>query len=149
MTPTARSMKPLPIMFFAAGEPKAQPRPRAFSRNGLVRVYDPSTAEGWKSAIAEAARPHIPLLPIEGPVRVNIVFLFQRPKRLMRKRDPAGRIPHPARPDRDNLDKAVLDTLTRLEIIKDDAQVCAGEISKYYVSLKEKPGAHILIERAI
>ena len=40
----------------APGIPKGQPRPRAFSRNGHARVFDPGTAEGWKSAVAVAAQ---------------------------------------------------------------------------------------------
>ncbi len=37
------------------GEPKGQPRGRAVSIAGHARVYDPKTAEGWKSLIAAAA----------------------------------------------------------------------------------------------
>jgi len=44
------------IHFFVSGDPKAQPRIRAFAINGHARVYDPGTAEGWKSLIAVAAR---------------------------------------------------------------------------------------------
>jgi len=40
---------------------------------------------------------------------------------------------HTSKPDRDNLDKAILDALTNAGIWKDDAQVCAGIITKSYV----------------
>ena len=52
------------ISFSVDGEPKAQPRPKAFARNfgnkWQARVYDPGTAEGWKSLIAIAVKPHLP-----------------------------------------------------------------------------------------
>jgi hypothetical protein len=49
-----------PISIFVHGEPKGQPRPRAFARGGMVRMYDPATAEGWKSAIADEWRRSAP-----------------------------------------------------------------------------------------
>ncbi|MCH7474591.1 MAG: RusA family crossover junction endodeoxyribonuclease, partial [Gemmatimonadetes bacterium] len=67
------------IQFFVEGDPKPQPRPRAFSIGGTARVYDPHTAEGWKSAIADAARPHCPAEPWRGPVEIALVFTLTRP----------------------------------------------------------------------
>ena len=134
------------ISFFVSGVPKGQPRPRAFARNGKVRVYDPGTAEGWKSAIAIAAEPHRPAQPIEGPIICSIDFALPRPKRLMRKCDPDGPLPHTGKPDRDNLDKAVLDALTTLGFWRDDAQVYIGTIIKQIASKTGRPGAFITID---
>jgi Holliday junction resolvase RusA-like endonuclease len=139
------------IDFMVHGDPKAQPRPRAFARkfaNGAIaaRMYDAGTAEGWKGLIALAARPHKPAAPIEGPIRVDVDFFFARPQRLLRRRDPEEPIPHDSKPDRDNLDKAVLDALTQLGFWRDDAQVCAGEVRKFYVSKTGSPHAKIRIE---
>lgn len=132
-------------LIIVMGDPKAQPRPRAFAMNGKARVYDSATAEGWKGLIAEAARKYLPKEPIEGPVSVYCRFLFKRPQRLMRKKDPIERIPHTAKPDRDNLDKAVLDTLTQIGFWRDDSQVCAGKVEKFYCRKDGSPGAEILI----
>lgn len=132
------------------GEPKAQPRPRAFSRGGHARVYDPGTAEGWKSLIAEAMRPNVPHEPITGPVEVSLVFEFSRPKAHFRTGKHSAELRpdapeyHTAKPDRDNLDKAVLDVLTTLGVLKDDSQVCTGIISKRYGA---RPGATIRVRR--
>lgn len=98
--------------------------------------------------MADAVRALVLVSPINGPISVSIVFLFSRPKRLMRKKDPAGRIPHTSKPDRDNLDKAVLDVLTATEVLADDAIVCQGSIAKWYCALDEPPGAEIIIEEA-
>jgi len=132
------------ISFIVVGEPKAQPRPRAFARPGLgARVYDPGTAEGWKSLIAEAARPYLPAEPFDCPIGLSIEFNMPRPKRLLRKCDPEGPIRHTAKPDLDNLSKAVMDALTAIGIWRDDSQVSSTTVSKWYVSKGQRPGAII------
>ncbi len=137
------------IEFEVDGLPKAQPRPRAFAKmsgdRAVARVYDAGTAEGWKGLIAQAAREHRPPEPLQGPLRLDVDFFFPRPQSLMRKRDPKGEIPHTAKPDRDNLDKAVMDCLTTLGFWGDDAQVCDGEIRKRYVAKNGRPGARLRI----
>ncbi len=129
------------------GIPKAQPRARAFARNfgGKVsaRMYDPGTAEAWKNDITMAI--DLPTTPADGPIRVDIKFLFPRPKRLMRAKDDAGRILHTSKPDRDNCEKAVLDCFTTLGLWRDDGQVCAGEIEKFYAAKNEQAGAEIVV----
>ena len=40
-----------PIIFFAAGSPKGQPRVRAFVRGNHAGVYDPGTANEFKTSI--------------------------------------------------------------------------------------------------
>jgi len=135
--------------FSVDGVPKGQPRPRGFAfrraNKTSVRVYDPGTAEGWKAQIALAVKPFLPPQPLTGPIRVDILFRFPRPKRLCRKKDPPGELPHTAKPDRDNCDKAVLDALKQVGLYRDDAQVCDGRIVKVYHALGGKPGARIQV----
>jgi Holliday junction resolvase RusA-like endonuclease len=141
------------ITFRVSGTPKRQPRPRAgvrkvFTPDGprmVVRAYNPSDAEGWKSEIARAAEDVRPREPLEGPVRVELAFLFARPKRLCTKKHPTGRLRHDVRPDRDNLEKAALDVLQAIGFFRDDSQVCAGEVLKFYCAVGELPGAEIRI----
>lgn len=131
-----------PITFFVQGEPKAQPRARAFAKKMgnryVARVFDDSSAEGWKSFIALAARRFIPPSPYLGPICVNAYFHFPRPlshygkgkkAAVLKKNAPLW---HTCKPDRDNLDKALLDTLKKLGMFKDDSQVCDGTIRKVY-----------------
>ena len=107
----------------------------------VARVFEAGTAEGWKSLIAAAAKPHTPPVPILGPVRVELTFVFPRPKSHYRTGKNAGVLRddaptwHTSKPDRDNLEKAVLDALTQLGgFWRDDSQVCAGSVSKRYGS---------------
>ena len=136
------------------GDPKAQPRPRRRNTRGQanVGIYTPTTAEGWKWAIVIAAREYQPPEQFIGPVRVDIDFYFKRPQRLCRKKDPRGRIRHIITPDRDNLDKVVLDTITNVGgFWIDDCQVCDGSLTKWWCALEGTPdelaaGATITIQ---
>lgn len=140
-----------PIRFFVAGEPKGQPRPRAFAMNMgggkfSARVFDAGTAEGWKSLVASAAREVAPPSKITGPVRLEVAFIFRRPKSHLRSngelRPNAPRY-HVGKPDADNLAKAVMDALTQMGLFwADDAQVAALVVFKSY---GETPGAHVAI----
>jgi len=137
------------IRFAVRGLPKAQPRPKAFKRGAHAGVYDPGTAGEWKALVADAARAHRPDVPLEGPLSLSIDFLLPRPKGLMRKKDPHHEIPHTSKPDRDNLEKAVLDALTQDGWWRDDAQVCAGEVRKLYHAKDGVPGARITIAEVV
>lgn len=145
-TSAALPRKPYKVSLWVDGVPKGQPRPRAFARGGHAAVYDPGTAEGWKSQIAEAFRFHRPPTPIEGPVSVTLKFFFPRPGRLRKKKSPPGEIWHTAKPDVDNLAKSVFDALQQIGMFRDDSQIFECAISKVYATIGGKPGMEITIE---
>lgn len=140
--------------FNVMGDPKGQPRPRAFAMklgNGKfsARVFDAGTAEGWKSLVAAAAVRTKPDQPFDGPVSVRIGLTFRRPKAHYRANGypkPSAPKLHIAKPDCDNLAKAILDAITQLGgFWRDDSQVAHLEVWKSYGPL---PGATIRIEAA-
>lgn len=136
------------------GIPKGQPRPRAFARIDSVgrakaRVYDPGTAEAWKSAVVVAGASARPKQPIEGPVSVVMYFMMPRPKRLYRKKDPAWGIPCPSKPDWDNLAKGTLDAMTADGWWRDDAQIVDARVSKNYHEKDGAPGAMITVAELV
>lgn len=136
-----------PIVIWVDGVPKGQPRPRAFAFHGKARVYDPGTAEGWKSSVAFAAKPFLPASPIDCPVRLWIQFNMPRPKSHLRKDGslkPSAPLNFTAKPDADNLAKAVMDALTTIGFWKDDAQITTLTAVKSYAI--GKPGASIQIQ---
>ncbi len=142
------------IDFWVDGEPKGQPRPRAFAFNGKARVYDPGTAEGWKSMIAIAARTGLygEREKLEGPLALRLRFFFPRPKSHFRTRkteyiirDDAPTY-HTGKPDSDNAAKAVMDALTQIGVWNDDAQICKLSVTKEYGS---QPGCRITITSAL
>ena len=144
------------VVFFAKGVPKGQPRPRAFARQMggkmVARVYESGTAEGWKSAVAEAAKPYLPKAPMQGPIECNITFYFPRPQSHYGKRKgelylkPDAPQWHAQKPDVDNAIKALMDALTTLGMWMDDAQVVSMLVSKKYSETIGVTGATIEIE---
>jgi Holliday junction resolvase RusA-like endonuclease len=136
------------MSFRAQGIPKGQPRPRAFSRNGHARVFDPGTAEVWKSDVAAAACPVLPATPLTGPLVLRIDFFFPRPKNHYVKAGLRTGAPlwHRSKPDADNAAKAVMDALTTLGAWEDDAQVAQLIVRKYYAADAQNTGALVTVE---
>ena len=131
----------------------AQPRTkaRAFRRTDgrqVAQVYEPGgRIRQWKADVKRAYQslPAFGEPLLTGPLRVTIDIFLPRPKRLMRRADPDGPIPHTAKPDRDNVEKAILDALKGIAFV-DDCQVCAGEVRKFYHEKEGRPRAEIRIE---
>lgn len=105
-------------------------------------------AAQFKAAIEEAVwKAGRPAAPWEGPVRVDIKAYFERPQYLLKRSSFDGYIPHTAKPDRDNLDKCVLDALKHVGVFVDDAQVCGGGVEKWWVKKGGTPGVVVVVER--
>jgi crossover junction endodeoxyribonuclease RusA len=141
--------------FFAAGEPKGQPRPRAcaFRIGGkyTARMYDAGTSDGWKASVIAAGAAHCPDAPLTGPISVCLTFYFPRPKShfftgkhaaVLRELAPNL---HTTKPDSDNLAKVVLDAMTVAGWWKDDSQVTPLLVVKSYENENRKPGAQISV----
>lgn len=131
------------ISFRAHGIPRPWSRPRFDRRSG--RVFDSGSSDAWRADVLRCGRSARPRRPLVGPLIVLIDFLLPRPRRLCRRSDPTGEIPCDRRPDRDNLEKAVLDALQADGWFVDDAQVVGGEVRKLYHAIGEAPGARITI----
>lgn len=86
--------------------------------------------QAYLDAITLLARPHAPRQPLAGPIRVDYLFVMERPARLNRKGDFDGLIPHVTRPDLDNLQKGTQDALSQAGFWLDDSQICCGYSSK-------------------
>lgn len=153
-----------PITFFVSGEPKGQPRPRAFARNfggkWQARMYDAGTAEGWKQQVAVAwdkAKP-ADFQPFSGPVSLGIIFHIARPKSHFKSQSAAARVASAPpilrddaptycakKPDADNYAKAVMDAMTVLGVWGDDSQVCDLRAVKLF-SDNQTSGAQIVLK---
>ena len=131
------------VSFRVHAEPKAQPRPRAFSRGGHARVYNPDTADGWKAAVTSAGASKRPEHPYDGAMSVRLIFYMPRPQRLSRKCDPNGALPCTAKPDVDNLAKSTLDAMTEAGWWADDALVAELHVVKLYAAKEGRIGALI------
>lgn len=126
------------ISFHVIGEPKAQPRVKAFRRGSHAGVYTPETAEGWKHLIRLQCAANAPERPLSGPIWVGLDFYLKRPKAHLDKHGvpkPKSPIWHQKKPDLDNLIKAVTDAITDTQTIWfDDSQICQIQATKTYAT---------------
>jgi len=143
------------IRFTVDGKPKGQPRVRAYNpkHSKHAKVYDPGTANDWKSLVALAAKKVAPKKPITGPVFVDMLFSMPRPgnhhvscdkSRPVKKTAPHY---HVSKPDVDNLAKAVLDVLSDIGYWTDDQLVSVLKVAKIYTQseYQEKPGVSVQV----
>ena len=133
------------VEFTIPGDPVAQPRPRVTLRGSHAHAYTPAShpVGDFKSRAKLAARSVWGGSPSMYPIRVDVQFVMKRPKAKCWKTKPMPRYPHTKRPDRDNLDKALLDALTGI-IWADDSQVFQGTIEKWVAAGDEQP--HTLVK---
>lgn len=124
------------LAFFVQGNPRPQPRTkaRAFKVGEFAKaqVYDPGTAADWKKRVWDEAWKVRPEPRLEGPCRVELRFVFARPEKLCRLRDPLPEFPHDRKPDVDNLAKVILDVLTEQGWWRDDGVVAQLSVTKWW-----------------
>ena len=110
-----------------AGKPFTKQRPRFSRRNG--RAFTPKATVNFEAVVQEFAAQIFPR-PLEGPIAVDVEAIFEPPPSWSKKKRAAhmGQW-HTQRPDRDNIEKAILDGLNRIAFV-DDSQVAAGSSLK-------------------
>lgn len=110
------------VEFTIPGKPFGKQRPKATAVAGRARVYTPKETVSFERTVAEIARPSFPA-PIEGPVKLRVVAVFEIPKSWTKKRKAeAVNGFHTQKPDADNVLKAIKDGLNRIAWA-DDSQV--------------------------
>lgn len=166
MTPTRT------IEIVVEGEPIGQPRARHDPRSGRTytpkvrekigtnpvtgkAIYGPDKLEPWKDRIRLACYGKV-AEPIRAPIRIRIDAFFPRCEYHAKKKFPKGHVfsgpipetsfPHTAKPDKDNIEKAVLDAIKAAGVYEDDCLVFGGPTEKWYCGVGYDPGVRILIE---
>ena len=128
-------LKEIRMKLTILGNPTALKRHRTFRRGKFTGSYDPSRV--GKADLLAVVRDNAPEKPFICPLRVDITFYFARPKSHYRTGKYAGELKpgmplwHTKRPDRDNLDKFILDALDGIFWL-DDSIVCDGRLRKLY-----------------
>ena len=138
------------IEFRVDGEPVPQgSKTVGHSKGGgtFVREDNPKT-EPWRNAVAARAREAMDgRKPMAGPLQLNVVFYFGRPKGHYRTGRHAGELKPTApdfcskRPDLDKLLRALGDALTGVAFV-DDAAISIVRARKRYGS----PGAVVQLD---
>lgn len=148
------------VIFDVVGDPAAQPRAKAVALGPKrAKIVTPRSADAWKHeirahALAAARAEGWTLSPPGAAVLVFLAFRLARPKSHFRTGRFAGILKpgapehHTQTPDKDNLEKAVLDALTAFEDLPpvfwcDDAQAIDGRTSKRWTRPGEPPGVAV------
>ena len=110
------------------------PKGKARHRTANGHVYTPQKQVHWEAQFALFSSQYKPAQPMEGPLWVEIVAVFPRPKRLRRKvdvKERPGLLPMDKKPDCDNVGKSVLDSLQTM-FFRDDCTITSLKVEKYY-----------------
>ncbi|MCG3776922.1 MAG: hypothetical protein JW395_3794 [Nitrospira sp.] len=139
------------LNLWVPGLPVAQPRPRAVSFGGHARMYNPGTSNAWKAVVMHEVRQFAGKFPAGVPLRCDLTFMVPRPKGHFGSGKNGGILKASAptrptgKPDRDNLEKAVLDAITAAGVWADDSQVTAGDVRKRYTPQGKASGCWLTI----
>lgn len=167
------------ITFFVAGDIMGEPRTipiaipckgrggKRFYRGAMlkpdhfnIKHKDPDQARWaranvWASKIGAVVQRLIVGEPLDMFFRVDEEWVFRRPEghygtgRNANMLKPSAPYHSGGKPDRDNADKILLDTITRVKFWVDDARVCDGRIIKRYQrDATEQEGVWVRISRA-
>lgn len=111
-----------------------QLRPRASSRGGRVRLYDPSKVKQFKAVLHNLVTEQYKKPPLTGALSVSLLFYrpvqgslsnVERQRRLSNKHKPV------VKPDTDNYIKSTLDGLNGV-LWEDDSQIVKLTAEKRY-----------------
>lgn len=133
------------IEFVIPGDPVPQGRPRASSRGGFTRMYDPPASREYKKLVMVYASKNRPDKLFEGYVEVEMHIYKRTLKSFSKKKkiDAENKKIRPkTKPDADNYAKGILDAMKGI-IWQDDGQVTDLIARKYY---SERPRVEVLIK---
>lgn len=118
-------------------KPVPAPRPRV-TRWG---TYNDPKYTAFKKALATVVKTHIKQ-PLSGAIGIEVIFVFEVPKSWNKAKKESAKN-HTSKPDIDNLQKSIMDSLNGVAY-KDDGQVCYmvakkfyGDCNKIFLSIKE------------
>ena len=114
-----------------------------FVVNGRPRFFTKKPVRRAEDFLAALVSMHAPDAPFDVPVALTVRWTFPFRKSERKSVVRAGLdVPHVSRPDLDNLEKGLLDVLTRLNFWTDDSLVADKRTSKRWGA---KPGIDVEI----
>ena len=117
--------------------PTPKLRQKTCVRGKHASTYTPASQKANADTIIALLAKHAPKTPATGSLRLDILCCMPIPKS-MTKRDREGisrfSVFPAKKPDLDNLDKQIMDAMTRLRFWEDDSQVCLILSGKMYSS---------------
>lgn len=107
--------------------------------NGRPVFFDPPKVREAKTNLTNHLKEYRPRKALEGPLSLRTVWYFPKGKS---HEDGEWRV---SRPDTDNLQKLLKDTMTQVGFWKDDSQVCQEQVEKKWSD--DPTGIFIQIEK--
>ena len=119
-----------------------RPAPQGSKRHvGGGRLVESSKAVGpWRDLVAWHAAQEFRIAPLDGPLRVSLMFVMPRPSGTPKRTTPAA----VKRPDLDKLVRSVFDALSGV-VWRDDSQAVEIHAYKRLAELDETPGCRIRV----
>ena len=105
-------------------------------RHGKPMFYDTPKLKAARNLFVLSLSPHKPVAPLQGPLALTVEWRFHSKSH----KEGTYRV---TRPDTDNLQKLLKDTMTQVGFWKDDAQVCKETVTKRWS--REQPGIYIKV----
>ena len=109
---------------------------------GKPRFFPKKEHAKAESSLIALCKPHAPADPLDGPILLEVDFIFPWRASETKRRREWKQLPNDKRPDCDNLVKLVGDVLTKLDFYNDDGQVADLRVRKFW---GESPGIGIQI----
>jgi len=132
----------------------ADARKGEFMRSQVRLAPDNERSKAWQQKVAECARDAMgEQKPYEGAVRIDIKYVFARPKGHWRGNGALSakglRSPHPitrTTGDRDKLDRCIKDAMSGIVYVDDSQDVCGGSRKEYAISQHDPEYAVVVVQ---
>lgn len=105
---------------------------------GRPVIHDSAQLHAVKAKLRGHLAKYAPAEPIQGPIRIMVKWCYP-----VTGKHRAGEWKI-TKPDTDNLQKALLDCMTKLRFWKDDSQVCSQIVEKFW---SDVPGIFVYINQ--
>ncbi|HEM6067898.1 TPA: RusA family crossover junction endodeoxyribonuclease [Streptococcus suis] len=139
-------------------EPRPQSRPRASVRGRHATVYEDGKMVAWRKKCTELVRQLYDGPYFDGPIKVDMTFYMPAPKSMSTPPKPRSkskklqeyddfineRIYVDKKPDLDNLEKAVYDSISKAEIVWTDDNIIVEHTTRKIYS--PRPRIEIKVE---
>jgi Holliday junction resolvase RusA-like endonuclease len=124
--------------------PKTSHHAKRIVRIGrFTRLADAPALQDAKATLDSLLLPHQPAQPVTGPVTLALTYVWPWLASDGKAVRAGGRVPHPKRPDCDNLAKTFTDRLVALRFLQDDGQVVTLTVQKYR---GDEPGITVTLQ---
>ncbi len=126
------------IRLWFPGAPVPKARARVTFTGAKARAYTPETTKAWERSARIVLCEALKTTGVwKGPVRLHIIIIILRPPSAKKRKLPA------VRPDGDNYEKTVLDTLNG-HLFHDDGQICDLRWTKVYTNDPQAEGVEVI-----